>query len=143
MGANKVILLGRLGKDPELRFASAADDLAICNFNIATNERRKDSDGNWTTHTEWHTVVCFGKTAENSARYLHKGSEVYVEGRLSTNKWEDAEGVKHSKTEVIAQSVQFVGSGKAKAETAEEPSEAALTSLKTADEVADQSLSTE
>ena len=74
MGVNKVILLGNLGKDPELRFTSS--QLPVCTFSLATGERRKDSSGNWADHTEWHTIVAFGKTAELAGNYLKKGRQV-------------------------------------------------------------------
>jgi len=108
MGVNKVILLGRLGKDPELRYTS--QQTAVSNFSLATGERRKDSSGNWVEHTEWHTIVVFGRTAENCANYLKKGREVYIEGRIQTRKWQDKEGRDRYTTEVIANTVQFLGS---------------------------------
>lgn len=107
MGVNKVILLGRLGKDPELRYSS--QQLPIASFSLATGERRKDQSGNWGEHTEWHNIVCFGKQAENCANYLKKGSEVYIDGRIQTRKWQDKEGKDRWSTEIVANSVQFVG----------------------------------
>ena len=86
---NKAIIIGNLGRDPEAR---ATANSTVCSFSIATNERRKDRDGNWGDHTEWHNVVCWGKTAENVAKYCQKGKQVYVEGRLQTRKWQDKEG---------------------------------------------------
>ena len=107
MGVNKVMLIGRLGKDPELRYSQS--QTAICNFTLATGERRKDSSGNWGEHTEWHKVVCFGNTAENCNKYLKKGKEVYVEGRIQTQKWQDKEGKDRWTTEIVANTVQFLG----------------------------------
>ncbi len=107
MGVNKVILLGRLGKDPELRYSSA--QLPIASFSLATSERKKDQSGNWGEHTEWHNVVVFGKTAENCANYLKKGSEAYLEGRIQTRKWQDKEGKDRWTTEIVGNTVQFVG----------------------------------
>ena len=107
MGVNKVILIGRLGKDPELRYSQS--QTAICSFSLATGERRKDASGNWGEHTEWHKIVCFGKTAENCNTYLKKGKEVYIEGRIQTQKWQDKEGKDRWTTEVIANTVQFLG----------------------------------
>lgn len=108
MGVNKVILLGNLGKDPEMRFT--AQQLAICSFPLATGDRRKDASGKWVDHTEWHNVRVFGRTAENCANYLKKGRQVYIEGRIQTRKWQDKEGKDRYTTEIIANTVQFVGS---------------------------------
>ena len=107
MSVNKVILLGRLGKDPEMRVTSS--QTAICNFSLATSERRKDASGNWTEQTEWHNIVCFGKTAENCSKYLKKGKEVFIDGRIQTRKWQDKEGKDRYTTEIIANTVQFIG----------------------------------
>src|SRR5262245_48045038 len=107
MGVNKVILLGNLGKDPEVRYTG--QQMAVCTFSLATSERRKDQSGKWSDHTEWHSVVTFGKTAENVGNYLKKGRQVYVEGRLRTRKWQDKEGRDRYTTEIIANTVQFVG----------------------------------
>jgi len=104
---NKVILVGNLGADPETR--TAASGTVVSNLRIATNERVRDRDGNWGDHTEWHRVVCFGRTAENVSRYLHKGSQVYVEGRLRTRKWQNREGQDQYTTEVVADTVRFLG----------------------------------
>jgi len=110
MGVNKVILLGRLGKDPDLRYTS--QQIPVCNFTMATGERRKDASGNWVDHTEWHNIVAFGKQAELIKQYLKKGREVYVEGRIQTRKWQDKEGKDRYTTEIILSSFQFVGSGR-------------------------------
>ena len=107
MGVNKIILLGNLGKDPELRYT--ASQTPVCSFSLATGERRKDQSGNWTDHTEWHNVITFGKTAENCNNYLKKGRQVFIEGRIQTRKWEDKQGNTRYTTEVIANNVQFVG----------------------------------
>jgi single-strand DNA-binding protein len=106
---NKVILIGNLGRDPELRTTQGGSHVA--NLNIATTERRRDKDGNWSEHTEWHTVVVFGKTADNAAQYLKKGRQVYVEGRLQTRKWQDKSGQDRYTTEVIGDNIRFLGSG--------------------------------
>lgn len=105
---NKVILIGNLGKDPDMRFTN--QQFAVCSFSVATNERRKDQSGNWGDHTEWHNIVTFGKVAENCSTYLKKGSKVYVEGRLQTRKWQDKEGRDRYTTEIIAFTVQFLSS---------------------------------
>jgi single-strand DNA-binding protein len=108
MGVNKVILVGRLGKDPEMRYSQS--QMAIASFSLATGEKRKDgASGNWIDHTEWHNVVTFGKTAELCNNYLKKGREVYIEGKISTRKWQDKEGKDRWTTEIIASNVQFIG----------------------------------
>ncbi|MDD7472595.1 MAG: single-stranded DNA-binding protein [Bdellovibrionota bacterium] len=108
MGVNKVILLGRLGQDPDLKYS--ASQYPVARFSLATGERKKDSaSGNWVEHTEWHNIVTFAKTAENCSKFLKKGSEVYIEGKLQTRKWQDKEGKDRYTTEIIANTVQFVG----------------------------------
>ena len=107
MGVNKVILLGNLGKDPEVKYTS--QQMAICRFSLATGERKKDQSGQWVDHTEWHSIVTFGKTAENCARYLKKGRQAFVEGKIRTSKWQDKEGRDRYTTEILADLVQFVG----------------------------------
>jgi single-strand DNA-binding protein len=105
---NKVILVGNLGRDPELRYTQGG--AAVANFTLATNEKWRDKDGNNQERTEWHRIVVWGRTAENCAQYLHKGSSVYIEGRLQTREWEDKDGNKRNTTEINALSVQFLGS---------------------------------
>lgn len=109
MSVNKAILIGNLGADPEIRTTQSGTSVA--NLRIATTERTKDRDGNWTDQTEWHNVVCFGKTAENVGRFLSKGRQVYVEGRIQTRKWQDKEGQDRWSTEVVASQVRFLGGG--------------------------------
>ncbi len=106
-GVNKVILIGNLGGDPELRYTPNGH--AVASFNIATTEGRKDKDGNWNDHTEWHRVVTWNKLAETAGEYLKKGSQVYIEGRIQTRQWEDKEGVKRYQTEIVAQNLQMLG----------------------------------
>lgn len=105
---NKVILIGRLGKDPDMRYSPSGT--AIANFNLATNQSTKDQDGNFTDHTDWHRVVAFGRTAEVAGEYLVKGKLVYIEGRLQTRSWEDQNGQKKYTTEVICNNLQLLGS---------------------------------
>ena len=107
MTVNKVILIGNLGRDPEIR--TTASGTSVGNLRIATSERRRDRDGNWNDHTEWHTVVCFGKTAENAGRFLKKGRQVFIEGRLQTRKWQDKEGKDRWSTEVVCDVLRFLG----------------------------------
>ena len=104
---NKVILIGNLGRDPELRYTQSGQGVA--NFTLATNERWRDKDGNNQERTEWHRIVVWGKQAESCAQYLQKGRSVYVEGRLQTRDWEDREGNKRQTTEITALTVQFLG----------------------------------
>jgi single-strand DNA-binding protein len=105
---NKVILLGALGADPELRFTPAG--VAVCNFRMATSESFKDKDGQQQERTEWHTIVVWQKQGESCAKYLKKGSKVYVEGRLQTRSWDDKDGNKRYSTEVVASDVGFLDS---------------------------------
>ena len=135
---NKAILVGNLGKDPELRYTP--DRVPVCTFSLATGERRKDQSGNWVDHTEWHRVVSFNKTAEFCITYLKKGRQVYVEGKIRTNKWQDKEGRDRYTTEILANTIQFLGPRDANqtAPSAEAPAQAAagnevLESLQTAD----------
>ncbi|MEJ5364222.1 MAG: single-stranded DNA-binding protein [Desulfosoma sp.] len=107
---NKVILIGRLGADPDVRYTQSG--LPVVRFNLATDERVPAGEGNWENRTEWHRIVVFGKIAENCANYLSKGRLVYVEGRLRTNQWEDAQGVRRSTTEIVASDVGFLDSGR-------------------------------
>jgi single-strand DNA-binding protein len=104
---NRVILIGNLGRDPELRYTQSGS--AVANFTLATNERWRDKDGNNQERTEWHRIVVWGRTAENCAQYLQKGRSVYVEGRLQTREWEDKDGNKRNTTEINALNVQFLG----------------------------------
>ena len=105
---NKVMLIGNLGRDPEVR--ESASGVKVGNLNVATTDRRRNADGEWSEVTEWHRVVVFGRTAENCEQYLSKGRQVYVEGRLQTRKWTDKDGIDKYSTEVVADTVQFIGS---------------------------------
>ena len=96
---NKVILVGHLGGDPESRFTQGGT--AVATFSVATNESRKNSEGNWEDHTEWHRCVLFGKQAETAAEYVKKGQMVYVEGRLNTREWEDQNQIKRKTNRVF------------------------------------------
>ncbi len=97
---NKVLLIGNLGKDPELRYT--ATGLAVASFTIATNMSWKDKEGNQQERTEWHNIVAWDRLAEICGEYLKKGKKVYIEGRLQTRNYEDKEGVKRYTTEVVA-----------------------------------------
>jgi len=104
---NKVILLGRLGKDPEMRYSPSGT--AIANFSLATNHRQKSQEGEWVDKTEWHNILVFGKQAEIAGEYLKKGKQVFIEGRLQTSSWEDQQGQKKYKTEVVVNDFQMIG----------------------------------
>ncbi len=99
-GVNKVILIGNLGKDPEMQFLEG--NIPVAKFPLATTEAFKDKTGKALTHTEWHSVVLWRGLAELAQKYLHKGSLVYIEGKLKTRYWEDREHNKKSQTEIIA-----------------------------------------
>jgi single-strand DNA-binding protein len=109
-GINKVILIGNLGVDPELKYT--AGGTAVCKFSLATNETFKDRDGRQQERTEWHRLVVWGKLAEICSQYLAKGRQVYVEGSLRTSKWEGQDGQPRYTTEVVAREVQFLGGGR-------------------------------
>lgn len=107
---NKVILIGHLGADPELRFTPNGNK-AVCNLRIATSEVFKDKSGQKQESTEWHRVTVWGDQAENCNKYLAKGRSVYVEGRLQTRAWDDKDGVKKYSTDIVAERVKFLGGG--------------------------------
>ena len=108
-GVNKVIIVGRLGSDPELK--SVGSNQSVARLSIATSEVWMGKDGQKQERTEWHRVVVWGKQAENCAKHLSKGRQVYVEGRLQTRSWEDQQGQKKYSTEIVANTVQFLGGG--------------------------------
>jgi single-strand DNA-binding protein len=105
---NKVILIGNLGRDPEVRYMPSGD--AMCNLNLATTDTWRDKAGEKQEKTEWHRVVMFGKQAEVAGEYLKKGSPVYIEGRLQTRKWTDKEGQERYTTEIVGDRMQMLGS---------------------------------
>lgn len=105
---NKVIILGRLGADPDAR--TTASGTSVVTLNVATNEIGKaDNFGNRQEHTEWHQINLFGRMAENAAQYLRKGSSVYIEGRLQTRKWSDSQGIDRYTTSIVGNEMQFIG----------------------------------
>ena len=104
---NKVILMGNLGRDPEVRFMPNGD--AVCNFSIATTDTWKDKAGERQEKTEWHNIVMYRRLAEIAGEYLKKGRPVYIEGRLQTRKWQTKEGQDRYSTEIIADSMQMLG----------------------------------
>jgi single-strand DNA-binding protein len=107
---NKVILIGHLGADPELKKSGA--DKPFCHLSVATNEVYKDAGGHRQERTDWHRVTVFGDTAEHCARYLGKGRSVFVEGRLAYSSWTDKEGQKRYSTEIVARRVLFLSEGR-------------------------------
>jgi single-strand DNA-binding protein len=108
-GVNKVILVGNLGKDPEVRYTPGGQ--AVANFTIATNENWTDKSGQKQERTEWHRIVVWGKLAELCSEYLSKGRQVYVEGRLQTREWTNKENAKQYTTEIVANQVVFLSGG--------------------------------
>jgi len=118
---NKAILIGNLGKDPELRYTPSGQ--AVASFPLATTERYKDKDGNWQERTDWHNIVVWGRQGETAKEYLTKGRSAYIEGRIQTRSYDDRDGNKKWITEIVANRVQFLGgrgegAGGGRAETA-------------------------
>jgi single-strand DNA-binding protein len=109
LSVNKVILLGRVGNDPEVKFMPSGN--AVVNLSIATNRKFKNQDsGSYEDKTEWHRVVFFNKPAETIGQYVKKGQQLYVEGRLQTRKWQDKDGIEKYSTDIISDNFTFVGS---------------------------------
>ena len=104
---NKVILVGNLGRDPELKYMPSGD--AVCNFTVATRAVWKDREGDQQEKTEWHNIVAFRRLAEICGEYLKKGKQVYIEGRIQTRSWDDKDGVKRYTTEIVANQMQMLG----------------------------------
>jgi single-strand DNA-binding protein len=124
MSVNKVILVGRLGKDPETRYMTNGE--AVTNVTLATSENWKDKNGEKQEKTEWHNLVFYRKLAEIAGEYLKKGSQIYIEGKLATRKWQDKEGKERYTTEIIADQMQMLGSksgGSGNYEVTERPTE--------------------
>ena len=119
-GVNRVILIGRLGRDPELKFTPAGK--AVTNFTMATSENWKDDSGERQERTEWHRIVIWGKLAEVAAKYLTKGKQVYIEGRLQTREWTDKDGQKRYTTEIVANNMTLLdGKGEGGGNNPEKP----------------------
>jgi single-strand DNA-binding protein len=114
---NKVILIGNLGSDPEVKYTPSGT--AVANFNIATNESWLNKDGKKEERTEWHKIVVWSKLAELCGEYLAKGRPVYLEGRLQTRDWNDKDGNKRYTTEIVAQTIQFLGGSGERGERSE------------------------
>jgi len=105
-GVNKVILIGNLGKDPEIRYLEG--NLAKVKFSLATSEHYKDKNGNKVEHTEWHHIVLWGGLAESAEKLLKKGMQIYLEGKIQTRDWNDKQGIKKNITEIIVESYQIL-----------------------------------
>lgn len=120
---NRVTIMGNLGQDPELRYTQS--QVPVCTLRVATTDYRMGADGQRQELTEWHSVVVWQKQAENCCKYLAKGRQVLVEGRLQTRSWEDKGGQKRYTTEIVAQNVQFVGGKPAEGEREAQPRTAA------------------
>lgn len=132
-GVNKAILIGNLGKDPEMRYLPSGQ--AVVKFSLATNAKRKDKNGQVQDITDWHNIVTFGKTAEVCNQYLKKGSPIYVEGRIQTRSYDDRDGNKKWITEIIAQTIQMLGrKGEPEEEVPEEMEEPLVEGSKSGDE---------
>jgi len=108
MSVNKVILVGRLGRDPETRYTGGGQ--AVCNFSLATDETFKDRNGERQKRTEWHRISVWGKLAEICQQYLKKGSQIYVEGRIQSREWQDKEGQKRTSHDIVANVMRMLGS---------------------------------
>jgi single-strand DNA-binding protein len=118
-GINKVILVGRLGRDPEIRYTPSG--AAVANFTIATSEEWNDKEtGQKQERTEWHRIVAWRRLGEICGEYLRKGSQIYIEGKLQTRSWEDRDGNKRYTTEIVAQNMQMLGSANRGAKTTDQ-----------------------
>jgi len=117
VGVNKVILIGNLGADPEVKYLS--NGTTVANFRMATTENRLNRSGEKTTLTEWHRIVAFGRLAEICGEYLNKGKQIYIEGRLRTRSWEDKEGNRKWTTEIVATQMQMLGAAPTDLSTSE------------------------
>ena len=119
---NKVILVGNVGKDPEVRYAPSG--VALAKFNVATNERFKDKSGEWQDRTEWHNVLAWQRLAEIVGEYVHQGARLYIEGKLQTSSWEDrSSGDRKYRTEIVARDIVLLGSRQTGSEADEESAE--------------------
>jgi len=112
MSVNKVILIGFVGKPPEQRVFGSGE--SVTSFSLATSEKYKDKSGEWKDQTEWHNISCFGKLSEIANKYVTKGTQVYVEGKIKTNKYTDKSGVEKYSTNIVVSSLQLLGSKEVK-----------------------------
>jgi single-strand DNA-binding protein len=107
MSFNKITIVGNLGRDPELRYTPQGS--AVCSFSMATTEKRRDKNGEMADQTTWFKVTLWEKRAETASKYLTKGSQVYIEGKLRTEEWTDKDGKTRTSLEVLATDMQFIG----------------------------------
>lgn len=121
MSVNKVILVGHVGRDPEIKHLDK--DVSVANFPLATSENYTAKTGERVSTTEWHNIIAWRKLAEFSEKYIKKGKELYIEGRIRTRSWDDKEGVKHYMTEIFAQDIRFVGKREGQAEIPGQPAQ--------------------
>ncbi len=135
MSVNKVILVGRLGRDPETRYTSSGQ--AVCNFTLATDESFRDRSGERQKRTEWHRIVLWGKLAEIAQQYLKKGALVYLEGRIQTRQWDDRDGNKRTTTEIVASGMRMLG---VRGETAAEVEASATDQEASSPEISDEDI---
>ena len=119
MSLNKAMLIGNLGRDPEIKYLQTGTTVAT--FSLGTNEKYKDKNGETKETVEWHNITCFGKLAEIVGEYLSKGSHVYIEGSIRTEKWEDKDGNKRQTTKIRAQKLEMLGGQRKKEEREAEP----------------------
>ena len=112
MSVNKVILVGHVGKNPEQRVFGSGE--SVTSFSLATSEKYKDKSGEWKDQTEWHNISCFGKLSDIANKYVTKGTQVYIEGKIKTNKYTDKSGVEKYSTNIVVSSLQLLGSKEAK-----------------------------
>ena len=116
MSLNKVMLIGNAGKDPDIRHLE--NDAVVANFTLATTERYRDKNGNWQDQTEWHNIVCWRALAERVEKYVRKGTQLYIEGKIRTREWVDQSEQKRYSVEILADSIQLLGK---KADNAPQP----------------------
>ncbi len=116
---NKVILIGRLGKDPEVRYMPNGE--AVCNFSVATSESWKDNNGQKQERTEWHNITMYRKLAEIAGQYLKKGSQVYLEGKIQSRKYQGKDGIERTAYEIIANEMKMLGNSQAAQEQPKQP----------------------
>lgn len=111
MSVNKAIILGNAGRDPELRTIgnAANEQVNVAEFSVATTERRRTATGQIEENTEWHNIVCFRQLADIVKKYVHKGDQVYIEGKMRTRSWQDKNGQTHYRAEILAEKIDFVG----------------------------------
>ena len=112
MSVNKVILVGHVGKNPEQRVFGSGE--SVTSFSLATSEKYKDKSGEWKDQTEWHNISCFGKLSEIANKYVTKGTQVFIEGKIKTNKYTDKSGVEKYSTNIVVSSLQLLGSKEVK-----------------------------